>query len=103
MLIRTFAAALLATAVAAPALAAPKAAPLPHDQALEILKKRFDKMDQDVLAAAWRDVAAAHAKDIRVTVPSLDHSQKVSLEAKLLDTKDSLSSFDGLYTDEFVK
>ena len=66
-------------------------------------KKRFDKMDQQVLAAAWKTVAQAHAKDLRVTVPGLEHSQKVSLEAKLLDPKDALKSFDGLYTDEFVK
>jgi len=77
-----------------------------HDKpaaALELLKKRFDKMDPAVLAAAWQIVAQAHAKDIRVTVPGLDHSQKVSLEAKLLEPKDALTSFDGLYTDEFLR
>ena len=73
------------------------------DEALEILKKRFDKMDQQVLAAAWQTVSKAHAKDLRVTVPGLDHSQKVSIEAKLLEPKNELKSFDGLYTDEFVK
>jgi NitT/TauT family transport system substrate-binding protein len=73
------------------------------DEALELLKKRFDKMDQQVLAAAWKTVSQAHAKDIRVTVPGLDHSQKVSLEAKLLESKDALKSFDGLYTDEFIR
>ena len=72
-------------------------------EALEILKKRFDKMDQEVLAAAWKTVSAAHAKDLRVTVPSLEHSQKVSIEAKLLKPEDELKSFDGLYTDEFVR
>jgi NitT/TauT family transport system substrate-binding protein len=72
-------------------------------EALEILKKRFDKMDQAVLAEAWKTVAAAHAKDIRVTVPGLDHSQKVSLEAKLLPQNEALTSFDGLFTDEFVR
>jgi hypothetical protein len=59
-------------------------------------------MDAAVLAAAWEIVAQAHAKDIRVTVQGLDHSQKVSLEAKLLEPKDALTGFDGLYTDEFV-
>jgi ABC-type nitrate/sulfonate/bicarbonate transport system substrate-binding protein len=73
------------------------------DEALEILKKRFDKMDQQVLAAAWKTVSQAHAKDIRVTVSGLDHSQQVSLEAKLLESKDALKSFDGLYTDEFIR
>ncbi len=72
-------------------------------EALEILKKRFDKMDQAVLAEAWKTVAAAHARDLRVTVPGLEHSEKVSLEAKLLKPEEALKSFDGLYTDEFVK
>jgi NitT/TauT family transport system substrate-binding protein len=73
------------------------------DQALEILKKRFNTMDQQVLAAAWQTVSKAHAKDLHVTVPGLDHSQKVSIEAKLLEAKNELKSFDGLYTDEFVR
>ncbi len=73
------------------------------DEALALLKKRFDKMDQQVLAAAWKTVAAAHAKDLHVTVPALEHSQQVSIEAGLLAGKDQLKSFDGLYTDEFVR
>jgi NitT/TauT family transport system substrate-binding protein len=73
------------------------------DEALGILRKRFEKMDPELLAAAWKTVSQAHAKEIRVAVPGLDHSQKVSLEAKLLQPKDALTSFDGLHTDEFVK
>jgi ABC-type nitrate/sulfonate/bicarbonate transport system substrate-binding protein len=72
-------------------------------EALAILKKRFEKMDQAVLAEAWKTVSAAHAKDLKVTVPALEHSQKVSLEAKLLPESEALKSFDGLYTDEFVR
>jgi len=72
-------------------------------EALELLKKRFDKMDPALLAAAWQLVSAAHAKDLRVTVPGLEHSQQVSLEAKLLEPKDALTKFDGLYSDEFVQ
>jgi NitT/TauT family transport system substrate-binding protein len=73
------------------------------DEALAILKKRFDKMDQAVLSEAWKTVAKSHAADLHVTVASLAHSQEVSLEAKLLEPKEELKNFDGLYTDEFVK
>jgi ABC-type nitrate/sulfonate/bicarbonate transport system substrate-binding protein len=73
------------------------------DEALTILRKRFEKMDPQLLQAAWAVVSKAHGKDIRVTVPGLDNSQKVSLEAKLLEPKDALKSYDGLYTDEFLK
>ena len=43
------------------------------------------------------------AIDPRITVQSLENSQRVSLEAGLLSEKDALKSFEGLYTDEFVK
>ncbi len=73
------------------------------DEALELLRKRFDKMDVRVLTAAWQVVSRAHASDIRIPVAGLDNSQKVSLEAKLLDAKDALKAFDGLHTDEFLR
>jgi ABC-type nitrate/sulfonate/bicarbonate transport system substrate-binding protein len=73
------------------------------DEALGILKKRFDKMDPAVLAAAWQVVSKAHAGDIRIPVAGLENSQKVSIEAKLLDPKDTLKDFDGLHTAEFLR
>ena len=68
-----------------------------------ILKKRFQRMDPQLLAIAWQRTQKAHAKDIRVTVPQLENSQKVSLAAKLLDPKDALKSYDGLFSNEFVR
>jgi ABC-type nitrate/sulfonate/bicarbonate transport system substrate-binding protein len=72
------------------------------DAALGFLRKRFDKMDPAVLSAAWQVVAQAHARDIAVTTAALDHSQRVSIEAKLLDPKEALGSFDGLYSGDFL-
>jgi len=72
------------------------------DAALGFLRKRFDKMDPAVLSAAWQVVAQAHARDIAVQVPGLDHSQRVSIEAKLLDPKETLASFDGLYSGDYL-
>jgi len=72
------------------------------DAALGFLRKRFDKMDPAVLSAAWRVVAPAHARDIAVQAPGLDHSQRVSIEAKLLDPKETLASFDGLYSGDYL-
>src|SRR5262245_1023642 len=68
-----------------------------------ILKKRFEKMDPDLLAAAWRVAQKAHAKDIRVTVAQLENAQKINLGAKLLDPKEVVKNYDGLFTDEFIK
>jgi len=72
-------------------------------EVFELLKKRFPQMDPALLGEAWKRTQTAHAKDIRVTIPQLENSQKVSLVAKLLDPKDALKSFDGLFTDEFLK
>src|SRR5262249_799755 len=72
------------------------------DDALGLLRKRFDKMDPAVLSAAWQVVAQAHARDIAVTVAGLDHSQRVSIEAKLLDQKEALASFDGLSSGDYL-
>jgi ABC-type nitrate/sulfonate/bicarbonate transport system substrate-binding protein len=71
--------------------------------ALALLKKRFDKLDPAVLAAAWDVTSKAHARDARITIDSLANSQRVSIEAGLLDSKDALSSFEGLFTDEFLR
>ena len=73
------------------------------DDVFEILKKRFPRMDAQLLAAAWKVAQRAHATDIRVTAVELENSQKVSLAAKLLDPKDALKSYDGLFSDEFVR
>ena len=69
----------------------------------EVLRKRFPNMDAALLKAAWDQTRLAHAKDIRVTKAQLDNSQKVSIDAKLIEPKDVLTKYDGLYTDEFVK
>ena len=73
------------------------------DDVFEILKRRFPRMDAQLLGAAWNVAQNAHAKDIRVTPVQLENSQKVSLAAKLLDPKDALKTYDGLFSDEFVR
>jgi NitT/TauT family transport system substrate-binding protein len=76
-----------------------------HDQpakALEILTKRFSRMDPKVLATAWKTVAHAHATDLRVTPAVLAKGDAMNIEAKLLDPKDKVASYDGLYTDKYL-
>jgi hypothetical protein len=68
-----------------------------------VLKKRFSKMDPQLLAEAWKISRQAHAKDVRITQLSLENTQKYNLRSKLLDPKDVVTRFDDLYTDEFVK
>ena len=73
------------------------------DEALNYLRDRFKTIDPPLLDAAWKVVSQAHAKDLRVTTAELENSEKVNLVSKLLDPKDKLASYDGLWTDEYVK
>jgi len=73
------------------------------EKSLAILSNRFKQMDTSVLAAAWKVVANAHATDLHVTDAILAVGEKVNIEAKLLDPKDKVASYDGLYTDQFLK
>jgi NitT/TauT family transport system substrate-binding protein len=68
-----------------------------------VLRKRLAKSPPDLLAEAWKVALKAHPRDISVNVAQLEHSQKVSLDAKLLDPKDALTSYDDLFTNEFVQ
>lgn len=68
-----------------------------------ILKKRFAKLDPQLLAAAWKVAQTAHAKDIRVTTAQLENSQKINLGTKLIDPKEAVTNYGELFTDEFVK
>jgi sulfonate transport system substrate-binding protein len=68
-----------------------------------ILRKRFAKMEPELLKAAWKVTRDAHAKDIRITDEQFDNSQKISINSKMLEPKALLKSYAGLYTDEYVK
>lgn len=73
------------------------------DETWEILKKRFAQMDPALLKAAWDVTKLAHPRDVSINVPAMVNAQKFSLDAKLLEPKDTLDKFDGLWTAEFVK
>ncbi|HVA13440.1 MAG TPA: ABC transporter substrate-binding protein [Stellaceae bacterium] len=72
------------------------------EKALGILSKRFNRMDPKVLETAWTTVSQAHASDLRVTPALLAKGDRMNVEAKLLDPKDQLKSYDGLYTDKYL-
>lgn len=73
------------------------------DAALELLKKRFRQMDPALVAAAFEVSRAATPRDVRVTAKSLDNSQQFNVNAGVLKAEDLLKSYDGLFTDEFVR
>lgn len=70
---------------------------------LGILKKRFSRLNPELLAVSWEMVRKAHVADVRISDPGFINAQKFSLDAGLLEPKLMLKDFKGLYTDEFVK
>ncbi|OGA46202.1 MAG: hypothetical protein A3G25_10545 [Betaproteobacteria bacterium RIFCSPLOWO2_12_FULL_63_13] len=72
------------------------------DEALAILKKRFNKIDPQVLDAAWAVVSKAHSMDSKSTVKGLENSQRFSLDAGLLQAKDSLKDVRPWFTDKYM-
>ena len=75
----------------------------PEEVLETVLKKRFAKMDPQLLAEAWKVSFQAQAKDLKVTQLSLENTQKYNLRSKLLDPKDVVTRFDDLYTNEFIE
>jgi NitT/TauT family transport system substrate-binding protein len=71
-------------------------------EALAIVRKRFPQMSAELIEKAWPTIVGAQAKDLHVTAKALENSEKVNIEAKLLDPKDRVTSFDGLITGDFV-
>ena len=68
-----------------------------------LVRKRFPKMDPKVLEEAWKVVSKAHTADVRIQENTLNNSQKWTLDAGLLDPKNEVKSYKGLWTTEYVK
>lgn len=68
-----------------------------------LIQKRFPQMDPKVLEMAWAVVGKAHTADVAVKENTLNNSQKWTLDAGLLDPKNEVKSYNGLWTTEFVK
>lgn len=77
-----------------------------HDkqpEALALLKKHFDKIDPAVVERAFQGVVAGTPVPPTMTAAVLSNSEHLNIEAGLEAPSDQLSSYDGLFTDEFVK
>lgn len=73
------------------------------DQALALLKKHFDKVDPAVVERAFKAVVVGTPVPPRMTAAVLANSERLNIEAGLMAPSDQLKSYDGLFTDEFVK
>jgi len=73
------------------------------DLGLPLLAKRFAQFDARQLAAAFEDIRKITPRSLRVTREGLENAELFNIGAGLLKPDEKLKSYDGLFTDEFVK
>jgi sulfonate transport system substrate-binding protein len=77
-----------------------------HDrpaEALAVLKKRFATVDDNVLAAGFEQIRKATPSPPVVTKAAMELADVFNIEAGLMRPDEKLKSYDGLYTEEFVR
>jgi NitT/TauT family transport system substrate-binding protein len=72
-------------------------------EALAALKKRFPTVDDKVLVAGFEQTRKATPFPPVVTKAALELADTFNIEAGLMKPDEKLKSYDGLFTDEFVR
>jgi sulfonate transport system substrate-binding protein len=70
---------------------------------IAILKKRFPKVSDAVVAKAYEAVARMTQSPPEITVKALENGDRMNAEAGFLKPADRVKSYDGLYTNEFLR
>jgi NitT/TauT family transport system substrate-binding protein len=72
-------------------------------EALAILKKRFPAVNDAVLASAFAAVTRMTQSPPSITPIALENGDLMNSEAGFLKPEDKVQSYDGLYTNEFLR
>ena len=72
-------------------------------EVIAILGKKFPNLEPALIAAAFEEIRKSTPKVPIVTKEALDNADDFNVEAGMMKAADKLKSYDGLYTDEFVK
>ncbi len=73
------------------------------DETFAFLKQRFKEVGEAALKRAFDEVRAATPRTPDVTVVQLANADKLNLDAGLMKPEDKVQSYDGLFTDAFLK
>jgi len=77
-----------------------------HDdpaQALALMKRHFNKIDPAVIERAFKVVQLGTPLPPKMTEAVLANSERLNIESGLMPASDRLKSYDGLFTDEYVR
>lgn len=73
------------------------------DDAIAILQKRFPQTDPAVVGAAYDAIVRMTNDPPTVTTQALKNGDQMNAAAGFLKPEDALSSYDGLFTDQYLK
>jgi hypothetical protein len=68
-----------------------------------LFQKRFAAIDEKLLAAGLAEIRKGTPRPPAVTTADLENAELYNIGAGLLKPEEKLKSYDGLYTDEYVK
>jgi len=73
------------------------------DEALALLKKRFPTLDEKLIAAGFVELRKVTPSPPVPSRASIENSEIFNVGAGLLKPEEKLTSYDGLFTDEYAK
>jgi NitT/TauT family transport system substrate-binding protein len=73
------------------------------DEAFAILKKRFPTLDDKLLKASFEELKKVTPSPPLVSTAMMENSEKFNVDAGLLKADEKLKSYDGLFSNEYVK
>jgi NitT/TauT family transport system substrate-binding protein len=73
------------------------------EEAVAALKKRFPTLDDALLAASFEVIRKITPNPPLVGRKGLENTEVLNVDSGLLKPEDKVTSFDGLYTDDYVK
>ena len=73
------------------------------DETMGFLKKRFPDISEPALRSAFTEVQSATPREPLVDQKGLASADRLNIEAGLMKPDDKVQSYDGLYTDQYVR
>jgi NitT/TauT family transport system substrate-binding protein len=73
------------------------------DEAFALLRKRFPTLDDKLMRASFAELQKSTASPPTVTRALIENAETFNVDAGLLKPEEKLKSYDGLFTDEYVK
>jgi NitT/TauT family transport system substrate-binding protein len=72
-------------------------------QPVAILQKKFDKLEPALIASAFEEIRKSTPKTAVVTRVSIENADDFNVAGGLMKAEDKLKSYDGLFTNDYVR